>query len=265
MTIESKILLIGDSCIDRYVFVEKTRHNPENDAPLLTELNSIDSTGMADNVYRCIKNLLLNVTAIVPDKKSIKTRYIDCMTGEQYFRTDKDFIVKPIEIETIPLNEYNCIVVSDYNKGYITKDTLKYIQENFSGPKFLDTKKPDLSAFEDYYIKINETEAIIAKESIPRYSVITMGAFGAIVDDGFREHRYKALEVNCVDVCGAGDAFLAGYVYGFLKTETLNSAIIHGIVNSGISVTQPGTYAPLKEELEEGLIRYAKQVYQYPN
>jgi D-glycero-beta-D-manno-heptose-7-phosphate kinase len=256
---KSKILLIGDNCIDRYVFVEKTRHNPENDSPLLTEIHTLEYGGMAANVHRCLRNLLLDVTSILPGKQSIKTRYIDIVSGDSYFRVDHDIPAEPIKIETIPLSQYDCIVVSDYNKGYITDDTLEYIQCYFSGPKFLDTKKTNLSNFHKFFIKINEAEAIAARNNVPNHAVVTLGAFGALAYSYDREDRIPALNVECVDVCGAGDAFLAGYVYGFLKTEKMNDAIVHGIVNSGISVTKRGTYAPTLEELEKGLTKYAEQ------
>jgi sugar/nucleoside kinase (ribokinase family) len=60
-----------------------------------------------------------------------------------------------------------------------------------------------------------------------------------------------------VDVCGAGDAFLAGIVYGFLTDEV--NMIEHGIVNAGISVQHMGTYAPNLEELKQGLNEYYQQ------
>ena len=255
------ILLIGDTCWDDYVFVESTRKNPENDSPLLTQINSLRYSGMVHNVHRCLVNLMLNVTTVFPldSQMSVKTRYIDIDSGEHICRVDKDIITTPINnISEFSFNQYDCIVISDYNKGYITTDTIKDIRKRFDGSIFLDTKKTNLTDFRGCFIKINSAEAKVA-DSLPAGTVVTQGNLGATLMDHMYNDTWPALDVECLDVCGAGDAFLAGYVYGWLETKDIVKAIRYGIVNSGISVTKSGTYAPLLEDFERGLEQYAKQ------
>jgi D-beta-D-heptose 7-phosphate kinase/D-beta-D-heptose 1-phosphate adenosyltransferase len=256
-----KILLIGDSCWDEYVFVENTRKNPENDSPLLSEIGHNKVGGMAHNVHRCIRNLGLNVTTIVPqyDQLSTKTRFIDNKSGHCYFRVDKDIRAEAIKIKEQNISLYDCIVVSDYDKGFITHETLEFIEATFTGPKFLDSKKTNLSGLSKFFIKINEHEAIAAG-NIPDNTVVTFGASGAYLKQWHSDVHFPALKVDCVDVCGAGDAFLAGYVYGILNNSGLHTSIISGVVNSGISVTRKGTYAPTLDELNVGLTHYAEQI-----
>lgn len=255
-----KVLLVGDACWDIYVYVDNTRKNPESDVPLLKEKLRQASGGMALNVLKCLENLNIDVTYVVPTTASKKTRFIDSITKQQYFRLDND--IKPdYHIPLYDLNNYDAIVISDYNKGFISDETIKYYNKVFNGSVFLDTKKNNLQDFKGCFIKINNEEAANAS-NIPASTVITEGRLGAILLDYRDNNKYPALRgIKCVDVCGAGDAFLAGYVLGYLKHGNIQEAVPYGIVNSGISVTKYGTYAPTLQELEEGLIQYAKQCW----
>lgn len=255
-----KVLLIGDACWDVYIFVEEIRKNPEYEAPLLTEIGRLINGGMGMHTARCLKALGLEVTEVFPRELSDKVRIIDNDSGRQYFRLDKD--VNPgisVALESYDLDNYDCIVISDYDKGFISTHTIRYLQDNFNKPIFLDTKKRNLGDFNKCFIKINTDEANKAI-SIPNGTVITQGVYGAYVKDSFSDTiRLPSLNVDCLDVCGAGDAFLAGYVYGFMKTKAMVKSITYGIVNSGLSVAKRGTYAPNLQELELGLEQYAQQ------
>lgn len=254
-----KVLLIGDACIDYYVFVHTQRQNPENDSPLYTEVNRLAAGGMGRNVHKCLTSLEVETDVKFPMSQSEKVRLIDIDSGHTYCRIDKDQIVNPVDLsDIINLEGYNAIVISDYNKGFVSTDTIRYIRSHYKGPVFLDTKKRNLGDFSECYIKVNEKEAELS-DSLPCGTVVTKGNKGAQLVDYFYSDCYPALEIQAVDTCGAGDAFLAGYVYGYLKTGNVIKGIEYGIVNSGISVSRVATYAPKLEELEEGLEKYAKQ------
>jgi bifunctional ADP-heptose synthase (sugar kinase/adenylyltransferase) len=254
-----KVLLIGDACLDYYVFVDATRQNPENDSPLYTEVDRLAAGGMGRHVYKCLTNLGIEVTAKFPEAQSEKVRIIDHKTGQHYCRFDKDQLVEPLRVPLyLDLEEFDAIVITDYNKGFVATETIQYIMDATTKPIFLDTKKRNLEDFTRCFIKINEKEGILA-DSIPGGTVVTMGNLGAMLVDNFLDYNYPALKVNAVDTCGAGDAFLAGYVYGCLKTDDIDTAIELGIVNSGISVSKVATYAPSLAELLEGMDQYDQQ------
>ena len=56
-----KVLLIGDSCIDKYVYGEVKRLNPEAPVPILEPKREESSKGMAWNVF---DNLLAFVNSL---------------------------------------------------------------------------------------------------------------------------------------------------------------------------------------------------------
>ncbi len=251
-----KVLLVGDACWDVYLFVDNKRRNPETDAPLLVEREKMISGGMGANVFRCLEKLDLDVTCCLPTARGDKVRVLDIDTGKQYCRIDNEIKAEPFDIKKYPfVNDFDAVVISDYNKGYLDTDAILALRAATRMPVFLDTKKTNLGDFQQCIIKINFFEATQA-EVVPMRTVVTNGANGAFW--GLMD--YPAFDVECVDVCGAGDAFLAGLVLGHLESgSSLEEAIPYGIVNSGISVSKRGTYAPSLSELKEGLVLYAKQ------
>jgi bifunctional ADP-heptose synthase (sugar kinase/adenylyltransferase) len=258
MTVQQKqlnALVIGDVCIDEYVYTYNTRVNPEAPTLLLNQVEITRNTGMADNVSRCLENLGFEVHAEFPDSTQwgTKTRYVDKKTNQILFRVDIEEKVEPFTpSKRLNLNSFDAVVVSDYCKGFVTYDTLDWLCKEYDGPIFLDTKKRELSKYTRCFIKINEHEAN-ALSRVPPHAIVTMGNRGVV----WYNERWPAFEVSAVDVCGAGDAFLAGIVYGFLNDEI--NMIEYGVVNAGLSVQHVGTYSPSLNELTEGMKRYALQ------
>jgi bifunctional ADP-heptose synthase (sugar kinase/adenylyltransferase) len=254
MTVQQKslnVLVIGETCRDIYYYCSNTRLNPESSAPLVKVTRDNSKLGMAANVNNCLNSLGVKTNFITnhPSSHPTRTRYINEKTNQQLLRVDIDPKLEELSPIRIDLNKYSAIVISDYNKGFITTFGIQNIISNFDGPVFLDTKKKNLHAFSKCFIKINETEANAA-DSIPLGTIVTCGA------DGVRwyDSHWPAYKTEIVDVCGAGDAFLAGLVYGYLTNE--ERLIEYAIVNAGISVRHLGTYAPSLKELKQGLNEY---------
>jgi bifunctional ADP-heptose synthase (sugar kinase/adenylyltransferase) len=254
-----KVLLLGDVCRDITHICSSDRKNPESDAPLLKIVDVKTSDGMAANVSKCLKNLGFDVVDILPPIYSTKVRYVDKYTKKQYIRVDSDVpTLYPLTLSDLyyaNLNSYDAIVISDYCKGAITEELVQDLIKEFSGPIFIDTKKKDLWFANGYncIVKIN-TEEYLNATDVPAGAIITRGEKGAT----FMDKHYPALKVKAVDVCGAGDAFLAGLVYGWLCGT--RPSVHYGIVNAGLSVQYLGTYAPTLEQLQTGMQAYELQL-----
>lgn len=252
-----KVLVIGDICLDQYFMCRNTRLNPESSAPLVQITSTYVKEGMSGNVAYCLNNLGIETNKLHAEQYSKKTRYVNAVTKEQLLRVDFDPKIDKCTMgqlsEKILYNTYDAIVISDYDKGFLGYDEINYVTYLYDGPIFLDTKKKDLEKFNSRIIlKINEHEANAATK-VPKHAIVTMGAQGAT----WYNERWRAYRSESVDVCGAGDAFLAGLVYGYLRD--IDNMIEYAMVNAGLSVRHIGTYSPTLKELTEGMHDYHKQ------
>jgi len=241
----SKILLIGDGCYDEYCYGAVNRLNPEAPVPVLDWNTTIRKLGMAGNVLQNLQELGVDCHYDILYKET-KKRYIDSKTGQQIVRVDIPLIEeKHDEHRLHNFNDYDAIIISDYEKGYVTAFLIRSILENYDGPVFIDTKKQNLRLFNKAFIKINQYE----------YENRTSDADNLIVTYGSKKVTYKGKEyfppkVDAHDVCGAGDTFLASVAYSYLETGNIEEAIEFAMKASAITVQHVGVYSPRLEEIE---------------
>jgi bifunctional ADP-heptose synthase (sugar kinase/adenylyltransferase) len=231
-----RVLVIGDACIDEYRYGEIQRVNPESSAPLLTFTRTEERMGMAYNVFANLNSFGVAVDLCVPSEMSRKIRYVDLRTQDHLLRVDHDVEPDPYTLDAT--YDYDAIVISDYNKGFITDEVIHAIRAAFQGPIYMDTKKPNLGDFANIYIKINERE-LFESTSLPDQEmlIVTYGAKGA----GYLKQLHPAPATEVVDVCGAGDVFLAALVAKHLETQDMNAAIRFANEKAAKSCTYMGT------------------------
>jgi len=232
-----KILVIGDVCIDEYRYGAICRVNPESTAPLLSFDSSEEKMGMAVNVAQNLRSFGASVKLCVSDKISRKIRYIDRRTGEHLLRVDHDVEATPYNFSK-DLADFDAIVISDYDKGFVLTKTIKDLRSQFVGPIYMDTKKLDLADFSDIFIKINERELGEAT-SVPSLDklIVTYGSKGC----GYMDKMYAARPIEVVDVCGAGDVFLAAMVYKHMETGNIAMALEFANEKAALSCQSLGT------------------------
>ena len=237
-----KVLLIGDSCTDVYVYGTCERLNPEAPVPILRFNRKEITKGMAWNVRENLMSFGMEVYIATNEETITKTRYIDEKYNQQMLRVDDEPSVKPMDYQ-LSDGEYDALVISDYNKGFLTTEKISEIVDSFDGPVFIDTKKnylPKLNA----YVKINEHEYNNFKSSIDNL-IVTRGGKGC----EYKGKLYPAEKVNVFDVVGAGDTFLSALVYFYLKCGTIEEAIPHANKAAAIAVSNFGTYTLTKEDV----------------
>jgi bifunctional ADP-heptose synthase (sugar kinase/adenylyltransferase) len=240
-----KVLLIGDSCQDIFVYGSCDRLNPEAPVPILNYKKTVIKKGMAWNVKENLLAFGIEVHMLTNDEKIIKTRYIDERSNQQILRVDNEVKVNPMKYE-LPKDSYDAVVISDYNKGFITSQLLFDIVYWAKCQVFIDSKKQFLPKY-NCYIKINEHEYEKLKDKNEYNNlIITRGGKGAEYDDVL----YPAQEVNVYDVVGAGDTFLAALVFGYLKTKKIQESIPLANKASAIAVSHQGTYVLTTEDVD---------------
>jgi bifunctional ADP-heptose synthase (sugar kinase/adenylyltransferase) len=240
-----KVLLIGDSCVDEYIIGTCDRLSPEAPVPVIKIIEQYTAQGMAANVKLNLEKLGLEVDFLTTDVIITKTRYIDQRSRQHLLRVDNEPKI-PLWSGKITksLNEYDCIVISDYNKGFLNYEHIEKIIQEFKGPVFIDTKKPDLAKFDGAFVKINELENR-QKTSSNSNLIVTLGSKGAM----YNNKVFPTKAVNVVDVCGCGDTFLAAISYQYLVTKNINDAILFANKAASLTVQREGNYAPSLDEI----------------
>jgi bifunctional ADP-heptose synthase (sugar kinase/adenylyltransferase) len=248
-----KVLVIGDGCKDVFQYGKCERLSPEAPVPVFKPIKATENGGMAINVYNNLVGLgvecdILTYSAIT------KTRYIDEMSNQMLLRIDENDMIflSPSmydKIMTFDYSKYEAIVISDYNKGYLTEEMIKHIADNHK-LVFMDTKKKiGKWAWNVNYIKINEKEFNQNMDYLmlehENDTVVTLGKRGAMRyynDNGEckTKHFPNVDEHPVRDLTGAGDTFLAGLVVGYIEKGNINDAIILANRCAAWAVTQKG-------------------------
>ena len=254
----SKIILIGDACKAVNHWGHVNRLSPGGPFPILDYHSSESADGMIKNVYNNFMNLLVRPDDVTLYSKLCeeKIRYFDDISNRQLLRMDKPILEddKAFDLTGLLLADisgFDAIVISDYNKGYVTYDFVESLRKKFDGPIFIDTKKPDLERFKGCIVKINRDEwDRRTSEGMDTY-IITGGGDDVTVRFAGSQHEEYIMppRVEAHDPCGCGDTFLASLVYEYLKNQDMMKAVEFAVQAAAITVTRTGVYAPTLEEI----------------
>lgn len=240
-----KFLVIGDSCLDIYVYCTSDRFCPDAPVPVLNPIKTISSLGMAGNVVDNLKGLEAEVDFITNKESIKKIRYVHDRTNHMFIRVDEGESnierISKSTLENIKWNEYEAVIVSDYCKGFLLEEDIKFISQKHP-LTFLDTKK-QLNGFADdfTFIKINDVEYSKTKSTIlPHLEeklIVTLGSKGA----KFQNKKYPVKRVDVRDTSGAGDTFIAGLTFSFALNLDIDKAIEFANKCSSQVVQKKGT------------------------
>jgi len=245
------ITIIGELCRDVFKYGNVSRLCPEAPVPVLTDVYKELNWGMAGNVQ---ENLLahnpeLNINLIHQKNLIKKTRYIDDKTNHMFLRVDEGenevdtLILTPETVQTI--TESDLVIVSDYNKGFLTEKTLVEIGK-LSKLSIIDTKKTISKNLIDSFtfIKLNEHEyqrnKNISDKNKDKF-IITLGMNGAKHNDIiFPSPSPK----QTIDVSGAGDTFTAFFSLKYYETKNISESITFANQMASIVVSKRGVATP---------------------
>jgi len=224
-----KILVIGESCRDVFNYGVCDRLCPEAPVPVFNPSHSTENGGMASNVYRNVLALDVEAHLFTNEnwKSLTKTRFIDFRSNHMFMRYDiGDGSYGRSDLSKIKYNKYDAIIISDYDKGFLTESNIEEISTRHECT-FLDTKKVLGNWCKKIkFIKINNYEYDKTKHSlsseIEKKLIITMGSNGC----KYRGVEYPVPEVEIKDASGAGDTFISGLAVKFVHTKDIKESII---------------------------------------
>ena len=224
-----KILVIGDSCTDVFVYGQIDRLCPEAPGPIFQSVSQKENGGMARNVKNNLVALGADVHIISNDNGMKKVRYVDTNSNQMIMRLDENDVCGRIEnLRDMSFSDYDAIVISDYNKGFLHVDDIQYICEKYEDV-FIDTKKEiDDWIMNVKFIKINSIEYNNNVKYIKKNSnwlkdklIVTRGKYGC----EFNGNMFDVEDVPIKDVSGAGDTFLSALVVEYIKSQDIIKSI----------------------------------------
>lgn len=249
----TKVLLIGDSCTDVYHYGVCERMSPEAPVPVFRHIETKTIPGMCLNVLANLEAFGLSVDTLTSESKIVKERFLDIKSKQHLLRADYGEKEKtpPLDVSSIDkinFENYDAVIFSDYDKGFVTKEVIEKVLEKVGNKKvFVDTKKEDISPYENCIIKINKHE-YERNTKLPKNHelVITAGADGAF----YKSENIPTKKVDVSDVSGAGDTFLSALVFHVLSGMNMTISIMRSLRYSTYVVQKSGTYALTKEDVE---------------
>jgi|TARA_R100000900_G_scaffold145327_1_gene130941 D-beta-D-heptose 7-phosphate kinase/D-beta-D-heptose 1-phosphate adenosyltransferase len=224
----SKVLVIGDSCNDVFIYGDIHRVCPEAPVPVFNPTHQTENDGMAKNVVRNLEALGCNVEFISNDNSIKKIRYVDNRSNQMVLRVDENDKCRSInenEIDYIKKygKRFDAVIISDYCKGFLDEEDICFIADKCNNV-FLDTKKEIGDWANDVdFIKINELEYEKNYKGKPNNDklIVTLGSKGC----QYMGETFSVNEVSVKDVSGAGDTFMAGLVVKYIKTLDIKESI----------------------------------------
>ncbi len=277
-----KILVIGDVMLDEYLEGPSKRISPEAPALIINNPKTQCGLGGAGNLALNMKKLgaKIDLVSVVGDDESgevlkkiageekinfdpivvnkrFTTRKQRVISGNrQILRLDfehTDELSKETEDKVLDLlkkykkDEFDGIILSDYNKGFFTKKINDFINENFEAIKFADIKPENAKIFKGFdFIKMNikelqryfadkmiieNTDEFLEKNAatiIKHFPnlFLTRGAEGMSFffnKDKIFHDRVAAKSV--FDVTGAGDTVTSVFLTYYLASKNIEDSV----------------------------------------
>ena len=244
-----KILVIGESCTDVFIYCDCNRLSPEAPVPVIIPIETKFNSGMSGNVVKNIEAIKKDIHIIHWFQKEMitKTRYVDQKSNHMYLRVDEgEQNISQMDLnisKTNAISNVDLVIVSDYDKGFLSLEILERIGKT-AKLSILDSKrkltKEIVGAFT--FVKLNENETNKNSDLKSCENIITtLGSKGAKYKDKiFSSPNPK----ETIDVSGAGDTFTASFILEYYRTQNVEKSILFANNKSAIVVSKRGVATP---------------------
>ena len=254
-----KVLVLGDIIIDKYIYGTSSRISPEAPVPVITYIDEKETRGGAGLVYENLKSLGVDVDMFeTQGQVSVKTRVI--CDGHYVTRIDDDAQSNGMDVlkqvQETDFSQYEYVILSDYNKGVLdeAKEIIAHINK-YNCKVIVDPKENAWFYENAWLVKPNYNEFHDLGFDDWQGNIITTNAGEEVIAtiDGVKyEIPVDNLEVS--DVTGAGDCFLAAFVYGLTKGYEYKKCLKLAVTGSTESVKHSGTYTLTINDIEERVV-----------
>lgn len=258
------VATVGDNCIDYYFRTGQAfpGGNAVNVAVYLAQLGvPVSYVGVVgDDEYGTMfinklkeKNVDTSHVRVVPGKTAITMVEVcdgDRVFGDYYEGVMADFHLTESDISF--LSKQDLIHTAFWGK--IEKELWRFkiarplISFDFAdklGSEIVQTTLPyvDYAFFsykqEDDFIRHYIRDA---QSKGPKLVVATLNVHGSIAYDGTRFVRFGIIPVDVVDTMGAGDSYIAGFIYGILHGKPVQECMELGAIVAADTIKRSGAW-----------------------
>lgn len=241
-----KVLVIGEECVDKFIYCQIDRLSPEAPVPVLIPIETTSNPGMAGNTIANVKAMSNALIMNIVQDGITKTRYVDRKTNHMFLRVDEgENNIKPFEWSMpvdMALGQADIVIVSDYNKGFLSNIDLKEIARK-STLSILDSKRKLTNDIvkEFSFIKLNELERLNNPQLTTDNIITTLGKKGA----EYKNILFESPDPqDTIDVSGAGDTFTAAFILKYFEIKDEKTAIQFANEKASEVVSQRGVVTP---------------------
>ncbi|SDT93747.1 D-glycero-beta-D-manno-heptose-7-phosphate kinase [Desulfobacula phenolica] len=305
-----KALVIGDLMIDEYLWGSVDRISPEAPVPVVCVEKESHALGGAGNVinnlvsmgaqvlpigtagtgkagqmiFEKLEELGIETDGIISEPERPTTRKTRVIaSNQQVLRIDKEIkkdingntLEKLVSIIERKISGVNLIIISDYNKGLVTKELVRHTVElakKYNVLTLADPKALDFSKYEHVSILTpNKKEASLAanmdiKSDRDLFAagwkimdqvklerlLITCGKDGMVLfEKGKEPYVIESKARQVFDVSGAGDTVISILGLGLAVGATFRSSAMLANAAAGIVVAKVGTATASVDELKQ--------------
>ena len=254
-----KVLVIGDIIIDKYITGTSTRLSPEAPVPVVSQHEEREQLGGAALVHTNLVSLGVDAELLdLSYPKCIKTRvlcdghYVTRI--DQDYETDGDATLEIIRAKDF--SKYDIVILSDYNKGVLkhSNDIIAHINQ-YDCKVIVDPKRHCSYYDGAWLVKPNKKEyEELGFVNWTKNLIVTAASESTIADIGGKYYTVEPEPVEVNDVTGAGDCFLATFVYGLSIGKDYEASLRLAIKGATESVKHVGTYVIKPEDLQERIV-----------
>lgn len=260
-----RVAAIGDNCIDYYERLERfyptgnvvdTGVNLQKLGISTSIISATGSDEYGQIMIDTLKSEGLDISHLkVADGKTAIT-YMD-MNGLD--RVHGDYIEGVLE--NIVFDEEDIAFAASHDlvhsafwgkaDGVLEEIKKRGAKISFDYATFYDSEMVDrTAAFVDYgffsFKEENEFVKGFLKDKVSKgmkVTVATFGEKGSLAWDGNEFYRFGIFPANVVNTVGAGDSFIAGFLYGILTKQSIEKALERGarVAAQVVSVFEPWT------------------------
>ena len=166
------------------------------------------------------------------------------------------------------MSNNDIVIISDYNKGTVTEETVEELLSIADVKLFIDPKqsahfydnaflvKPNMKEYEEWNGKYNKTHALeFMQDHNWCWLIVTDGANGMhVLNTSGEYHYFKEDTKEVADVTGAGDTVLAVIVHGYNNGLTIPHACEIASYAATRTVEKRGVVPVTLDDLNRGVV-----------